>query len=74
MGKKNCIAMEAYTLWVKDMVKGILLAFPSEPSIRIKPPELTINHVSEADKLKEIIKALEKEKADLRSNLGKITL
>lgn len=40
----------------------------------IKPPKLTINPIYEVDKLKGIIKALEKENMDLRSSLGKITL
>ncbi|XP_050896374.1 uncharacterized protein LOC127103136 [Lathyrus oleraceus] len=47
MGKKNSIAREAYTRWVKDRVKEILLSFPSEPSMRIKPLEPVINHTSE---------------------------
>ncbi|XP_050908794.1 uncharacterized protein LOC127122517 [Lathyrus oleraceus] len=38
MGKKNYIAREACTRWVKDRVKEILLSFPSEPSMSIKPP------------------------------------
>ncbi|XP_050908639.1 uncharacterized protein LOC127122330 [Lathyrus oleraceus] len=65
MGKKNYIAREAYTRWVKDMVKEILLPFPSESSMSIKTPELIVNHISEVDKLKGIIKELEKESADL---------
>lgn len=40
----------------------------------IKPPKLTVNPNSKVDKMKGIIKALEKENADLRSNLGKISL
>lgn len=62
MGKKNCIAREAYTRWVKDRVKEILLPFPSESSMNIKPPEFTVNHITEVDELKGIIKALEKKR------------
>lgn len=39
MGKKNCVAKEAYTKWVKDRVNEILLSFPSEPSMSNKPSE-----------------------------------
>lgn len=74
MGKKNCIAREAYTRWVKDKVKEILLSFPSEPSMSINPPEPVINQTSEVGKLKRTIKALEKVNADLKSRLGKISL
>lgn len=74
MGKKNCIAKEAYTKWVKDRVNEILLPFPYEPSMRIKPPEPVIHQTSEVDELKRVIKALEKENDDIKSRLGKISL
>ncbi|XP_050916338.1 uncharacterized protein LOC127131461 [Lathyrus oleraceus] len=74
MGKKNCVAKEAYTKWVKDMVNEILLPFPYKPSMSIKPPEPVIHQTSEVDKLKRVIKALEEENADLKSRLGKISL
>lgn len=74
MGKKNCISRESYTKWVKDKVKEILMSFPSDSSMSIKLPKFSVNHISEFDKLKGIIKALEKENADLRSNLGKVSL
>lgn len=74
MGKKNCIAKEAYTQWVKERVKEFLLPFPPEPSMVIKPFERVVAPFSEVDKLKGIIKALEKENADIRSNIGKLTL
>lgn len=74
MGKKNCIVREAYTRWVKDKVKEILLPFPSEPSMSIKPPELIVNPIFEVGKLKGIIKALEKENVNIISSLGKISL
>lgn len=74
MGKKNCIAREAYTRWVKDRVRDRLLPFPSEPSMSIKPPKPMINPTSEVDKVKRTIKTLEKENADLKSRLGKMSL
>lgn len=70
MGKRNCIAKEAYTQWVKE----VLLPFPSEPYMSIKPSKLIVVPIFKVDKLKETIKVLEKENVDLRSNLGNITL
>lgn len=57
MGKKNCIAKEAYTKWVKDRVSEILLPFPSEPSMSIKPPEPVTHQTYEVDEFKRVIKA-----------------
>ncbi|XP_050909241.1 uncharacterized protein LOC127123017 [Lathyrus oleraceus] len=74
LGKKNCIAKEAYAQWVKEKVKEFLLPFSLEPSMVIKLVEPVVAPISEFDKLKGIIKALEKENVDLRSNLGKLTL
>lgn len=58
MGKKNCIAKEAYTKWVKDRVNEILLPLPSEPSMSIKSPGPIIYQTSEVDGMKRVIKAL----------------
>lgn len=74
MGKKNCIAKEAYTKWVKDKVSEILLPLSPEPSMSIKPLEPVIHQTSAVDELKRVIKALEKENANLKSRLGKISL
>ncbi|XP_050895197.1 uncharacterized protein LOC127101795 [Lathyrus oleraceus] len=74
MGKKNCIAKEAYTIWVKSIVSEVLLPFPSEPSMNLQSPELENQPNSEMDELKKVIKTLEKENADLRSKLAKISL
>lgn len=74
LGKKNCIVKEAYTQWVKERVKEFLLPFPFEPSMIIKSVEPVVAPISEVDKLNGIIKALEKENANLRSNLGKLAL
>ncbi|XP_050877566.1 uncharacterized protein LOC127081343 [Lathyrus oleraceus] len=74
MGKKNCIAKEAYTRWVKDRVSEILLSFSPEPSMNVKPLEPVNHQNSEVDELKKVIKTLEKENADLKSRLGKISL
>lgn len=69
----NCIAKEAYTQWVRDRVEEIMLPFPFEPSMSIPQPMLAIIPTSKVGKLKETIKILEKENADLRSNLGCLT-
>ncbi|XP_050896235.1 uncharacterized protein LOC127102971 [Lathyrus oleraceus] len=74
MGKKNCITKEAYTSWVKDIVSEILLSFPPEPSMNVQPLEQMNHQNSEVDELKKVIKTLEKENADLKSRLGKISL
>ncbi|XP_050897305.1 uncharacterized protein LOC127104145 [Lathyrus oleraceus] len=74
MGKKNCISKEAYTKLVKDRVNEILLPFPFEPSMSIKPSEPMIHQTYEIDELKRVIKALEKENTDLKYILGKISL
>lgn len=60
LGKKNCIAMEPYTDWVKEGVKIVKLSYPWEPSISLKPHRPSIVHVSGVDKIKDTIKLLEK--------------
>ncbi|XP_050897187.1 uncharacterized protein LOC127104006 [Lathyrus oleraceus] len=72
LGKKNHIAKEAYTYWVKDRVEEIMFSFPFEPSMNNLQPVLAIVPTSELGKIKETMKSLEKEDADLQSNLGKI--
>ncbi|XP_050897244.1 uncharacterized protein LOC127104073 [Lathyrus oleraceus] len=74
MGKKNCIAKEAYTSWVKDKVSEILLSFPPEPSMNVQPLEPENHPNSEVGELKKVIKTLEKENVVLKSRLGKIYL
>ncbi|XP_050916785.1 uncharacterized protein LOC127131950 [Lathyrus oleraceus] len=74
MGKKNCIAKEAYTSWVKRKVSEVLLSFPPEPSMSLQPPEPENQRSSEVDELKKVIKTLEKENVDLKSRLAKISL
>ncbi|XP_050889233.1 uncharacterized protein LOC127094443 [Lathyrus oleraceus] len=74
MGNKNCIAKEAYTSWVKGRVSEIFLSFPPEPSMNVQSLE-PVNHPnSEVDELKKVFNTLEKENADLKSRLGKISL
>ncbi|XP_050909221.1 uncharacterized protein LOC127122996 [Lathyrus oleraceus] len=63
--KKNCIAKEAYTQWVKDKVEEILMPFLFEPSMNIQQPIIIIVPTSEVGKLKETIKSLEKYNVDL---------
>ncbi|XP_050889377.1 uncharacterized protein LOC127094607 [Lathyrus oleraceus] len=74
MGKKNCIAKESYTSWVKSRVSEVLLPFPPEPSMNLQSPELENQPNSEVDELKNVIKTLEKENVDLKSKLAKISL
>lgn len=74
MGKKNCIAKEAYISWVKSRVSEVLLPFPPEPSMNLRSSELENQPNSEMDELKKVIKNLEKENADLKSKLAKISL
>ncbi|XP_050897264.1 uncharacterized protein LOC127104094 [Lathyrus oleraceus] len=74
ISKKNYIAKESYTSWVKGRVGEILLPFPPEPSMNVKPLEPVNHHNSEVDELKKVIKTLEKENVDLKSRLGKISL
>ncbi|XP_050915749.1 uncharacterized protein LOC127130831 [Lathyrus oleraceus] len=74
MGKKNCITKEAYTSWVKSRVSEVLLSFPPEPSMNLQPPEPENQPNSEVDELKKVIKTLEKENADLKSKLAKISV
>ncbi|XP_050918802.1 uncharacterized protein LOC127136263 [Lathyrus oleraceus] len=74
MGKKNGIAKEAYTSWVKSRVSEVLLPFSPEPSMNIQPLEPENQPNSEVDELKKVIKTLKKENVDLKSRLGKISL
>lgn len=71
---RRIIAKEAYTSWVKNRVSEILLPFPPEPSMNVKPLELVSPQDSEVDEFKKVIKTLEKENVDLKSRLGKISL
>ncbi|XP_050895583.1 uncharacterized protein LOC127102222 [Lathyrus oleraceus] len=70
--KKNCIAKEAYTHWVKDRFEEIIFPFSFDPSTNIQHPMLTVFPTSKV-KLKESIKRLDKEKVDILSNLGSLT-
>lgn len=66
MGKKNCIAKEAYTSWVKDRVIEILMLFPPELSMNVKPFEPENHPNFEVDELKKVIKTLDKTNVDLK--------
>ncbi|XP_050915216.1 uncharacterized protein LOC127130204 [Lathyrus oleraceus] len=74
MGKKNCIAKEAYANWVKSRVSEVLLPFPPEPSMNLQSSKLENQPNSEMDELKNVIKTLEKENSDLKSKLAKTSL
>lgn len=73
LGKRNFISKEAYTQWVKKRVEDIPFPFPSEPYMNIQQPVLIVIPTSEVRRLKETIKSLDKENANLRSNLGGLT-
>lgn len=74
LGKRNYIVKEAHTHWVKEIVKEVLLPFPPEPSMSLKPSELVFVPTYEVGKLKEVIKVLKNDNFDLRSDIGKHTL
>ena len=60
LGKKNCVALEPYTYWVKARVQTVKLPYPWEPSMSTKPPRPSPISISEVEKLKETIKLLER--------------
>ncbi|XP_050897300.1 uncharacterized protein LOC127104140 [Lathyrus oleraceus] len=73
LGKRNFISKKAYTQLVKVRVEEIMFPFPSNPSMNIQQPIITVVPTSEVGKLRKTIKSLEKENADLQSNLGRLT-
>ncbi|XP_050878087.1 uncharacterized protein LOC127081902 [Lathyrus oleraceus] len=74
LGKQLCTVTTSYADWVKPMAKMIKLSYPWEPSMCIKTPKPPAAITSEVDRLKEIIKKLEKENVGFRSSLIKVTL
>lgn len=62
-----------YSTWVKSRAKMIKLSYPWEPSMSLKTIEPHVATISKVDCLKETIRKLEKENADLQSSLGKVT-
>lgn len=72
LSKHNYIALKSYTNWVEPRSKIVKLPYPWEPSMSVNLSKSHIAFVPEEDVLKETIKALEKENANLRSNLGKL--
>lgn len=74
LGKQICTITIPYANWVKLRAKMIKLTYPWEPSMCIKIIKPPIIVISEVDRLKETIRKLEKENADLQSSLGKVTL
>lgn len=75
LGKQNYIVVESYTYWVKYRAKSIKLPYPWEPSMSFKTPMpfVVVVVVLKEDVLKKTINNLEKENADLRSNIGRLT-
>ncbi|KAK2456455.1 hypothetical protein QL285_003820 [Trifolium repens] len=69
MGRKNCVAKEAYTQWVKKRVLEIQMPFTiTTPTIsqQSEPDPLVTISKEEADALKEQIAKLKKENEDLQ--------
>ncbi|XP_050895223.1 uncharacterized protein LOC127101821 [Lathyrus oleraceus] len=72
LGKQMYTMTIPYSTWVKSIAKMIKLSYPWEPSMSLKTIEPHVATISEVDCIKETIRKLEKENADLRSSLGKI--
>lgn len=70
--KENWTTVESYTEWVKSRAKSIKLPYPREPSMGFKAPRPFVVVIPKENILKKTIKGLEKENANLRSNLGRL--
>ncbi|KAI5417924.1 hypothetical protein KIW84_042523 [Lathyrus oleraceus] len=71
LGKRNVIAQEPYTCWVRERVQMIKLPFPFDPSIYPLVPEPKPILPEDVEKLNARIKELELENSDLRIKLGR---
>ncbi|XP_050915458.1 uncharacterized protein LOC127130506 [Lathyrus oleraceus] len=74
LGKRNVIAQEPYTCWVRERVHMVKLPFPFDPSIYPLVPELEPILPEDVEKLNAYIKELELENADLRIKLGRVSV
>ena len=74
LGKRNVIAQEPYTCWVRERVQMIKLPFPFDPSIYPLVPEPEPILPEDVEKLNARIKELELENADLRIRLGRVSI
>ncbi|WJX78776.1 hypothetical protein P8452_61963 [Trifolium repens] len=66
MGRKNCLAKEAYTRWVRDRVLQILMPFANTTPITYEPEPIVTISKEEADALKSQIARLKKENEELQ--------
>ncbi|XP_050896955.1 uncharacterized protein LOC127103765 [Lathyrus oleraceus] len=73
LGKQTCTTTVLYSTWVKSRAKMIKLSYRWEPSMSIKTIEPLVATILEVGRRKETIRKLEKENANLRSSLGKVT-
>ncbi|KAI5438410.1 hypothetical protein KIW84_024236 [Lathyrus oleraceus] len=74
LGKRNVIAQEPYTCWVRERVQMIKLPYPFDPSIYPLVPEPEPILPEDVEKLNARIKELELENADLRIRLGRVSI
>ncbi|XP_050895824.1 uncharacterized protein LOC127102497 [Lathyrus oleraceus] len=70
LGKRNVIAQEPYTCWVRERVQMIKLPYPFDPSIYPLVPEPEPILPEDVEKLNARIKELELKNADLRIKLA----
>lgn len=74
LGKRNVIAREPYTCWVRERVQMVKLPFPFDPSIYPLVPEPEPILPEDVEKLNARVKELELENADLRIKLGRASV
>ncbi|XP_050890237.1 uncharacterized protein LOC127095610, partial [Lathyrus oleraceus] len=74
LGRRNVIAQEPYTCWVRERVQMIKLPYPFDPSIYPVIPEPEPILPEDVEKLNNRIKELELENADLRIRLGRVSV
>ena len=71
--RKNAIAREPYTKWVRDRVWIIKLSFEKDREYKSEVPEITLISLEEVDNLKNALNQAQKEKEALELNLLNLT-
>ncbi|XP_050887708.1 uncharacterized protein LOC127092861 [Lathyrus oleraceus] len=74
LGKRNVIAREPYTCWVRERVQMVKLPFPFDPSIYPLVPKPEPILPEDVEKLNARIKELELENSDLSIKLGRVSV
>lgn len=74
LGKRNVIAREPYTYWVRERVQIVKLPFAFDPSIYLLVPELKPILHEDVEKPNSWIKELELENTNLRIKLGQVSM